>query len=60
MTKQIDETKDKLKKLLKVIYEEYESEIDIDNAVDNNYEYLIGKWDMIQDIKEKIQGVSNE
>ena len=54
MTKQIDETKDKLKKLLKVIYEEYESEIDIDNAVDNNYEYLIGKWDMIQDIKEKI------
>ena len=46
--------KKKLKELLNIIYLEYESEIDIDNAIDNNYEYLIGKWDMIQDIKEKI------
>ena len=47
-------SKEKIKKIVE-LYENCESNIDIDKAVSKNNEYQIGIWDLCQQIKEIIE-----
>ena len=47
-------TKEKIKEIVK-LYEDCESNINIDKAVSENNEYQIGIWDLCQQIKEIIE-----
>ena len=46
-------SKEKIKEIVK-LYEDCESNINIDKAVFENNEYQIGMWDLCQQIKEII------
>ena len=51
-------TKEKIKEIVK-LYEDCESNINIDKAVSENNEYQIGIWDLCQQIKEIIEREAN-
>jgi hypothetical protein len=53
-TERIKMSKEKIKKIVE-LYEDCESNIDIDKAVSKNNEYQIGIWDLCQQIKEIIE-----
>jgi hypothetical protein len=45
---------------IKELYEDCESNINIDKAVSENNEYQIGMWDLCQQLKEIIEEKKND